>query len=85
MVEVVLLLKFSDIFNQYSEVVRVIFVLSSIKSKPVCLPGFIIYANVEKHRNNVEFQILKLMVSSDHVFKSGQFQNNDLCSRNSIP
>ena len=67
MVEVVLLLKFSDIFNQNSEVVRVIFVLSSTKSRPVCFPRFVIYANVEKHRNDVEFQILKLMVSSKQI------------------
>ena len=67
MVEVVLLLKLSDIFNKYSEVVRVIFVLSSIKSETVCFPGFLIYANVEKHRNNVEFHILKLMVSLSQI------------------
>ena len=69
MVEEILLFKFSDIFDKNFEVIGIIFVLRPIESEPPSLLGFLIYADVEKHRNNIEFHILKFMVSWNGILQ----------------
>ena len=59
MVEIVFLLKFSNIFHKDFKVIGIVLFLWSIKALPLRHLSLAVYANVEKHRNYVKFHILK--------------------------
>ena len=58
-IKIVFLFKLPNIFREDSEVIGIVFFLRSIKSELVGHRGLAVNANVEKHRNNVKFHILK--------------------------
>ena len=58
-IKIVFLFKLPNIFREDSEVIGIVFFLRSIKPELVGHRGLAVNANVEKHRNNVKFHILK--------------------------
>ena len=61
-VEKVLLLEFSDIFNQNLVVVRIVLCLGSILTSFVRHRSMFINADIEKYRDYVEFHVLDVGV-----------------------
>ena len=72
MIKIVFLFKLPNIFREDSEVIGIVFFLRSIKSELVGHRGLAVNANVEKHRNNVKFHILKHITVTSRDSKSSE-------------
>ena len=83
-VKIVLLFKFPNVLHKDFKVIGIVLFLRSIQAKPLSQLRLVVDTDIEKHRDDVEFHILKPPALGSDQNHLQNIQNNFQCNASEV-